>query len=183
MRVLIIIIICILCISSCNSKSDLLNDLQCASERFLNLEKIEDVKKLFIVEFPDTWKTNLYYDKNQSSIYTADTTKQLTESMLLDITYVSKKLTFDTIFVKKFKNNLKNQGLLEKTPRFLAFQNKKAYYSRAIGNKRGFDYQISNLFIKVNQNNYIHAKIEVYGDSLVDQRICSGLQLIEKIQY
>lgn len=181
MRVLIII--CILSISSCNSKSDLLKDVNCTSDHFFNLEKIEDFKKLFIVQFPDTWKTNLYYDKHQSSIYTGDTTKQLTETMLLDITYVSKKLTFDTIFVKKFKNNLKNQDLMEKTTRELVFQNKKSYYSRAFGKKRGFDYQISNLFIKVNQNNYVHAKIEVYGDSLVDQRICRGLHLIEKTQY
>ena len=74
---------------SCNSKSELYKELNCKSTPFSNLESIEDVKKLFTVQFPDNWKTNLYYDKSQSSIYTADTTKQLTETMLLDITHVS----------------------------------------------------------------------------------------------
>ena len=35
----------------------------CGVVSFSNLEKIEDVKKLFTVQYPDTWKTNLYYDK------------------------------------------------------------------------------------------------------------------------
>ena len=178
-----IIIILLVLIASCNSTSELSKDLDCTPESYSNLEKIEDVKKLFTVQFPDNWKTNLYYDKNQSSIYTADTTKQLTETMLLDITHVSNKLDLDADFIQKFKTNLTNEQLLETTSGELKFQDKRAYYSNAIGKKGKFEYQISNLFIKINENNYIHSKIEVYGDSLVQQRICNGISLIEKIQY
>ena len=70
----------IIALSSCSKKTQFINEFNCEVAVFQNLERIEDVKKLFSVYYPDSWKTNLYYDKNQSSIYTADTTKQLKES-------------------------------------------------------------------------------------------------------
>ncbi|MEZ7945845.1 MAG: hypothetical protein QMB73_07270, partial [Flavobacteriaceae bacterium] len=78
------IILLVVLLSSCATKPAFISEFNCVVESFSNLEKIEDVKKLFTVQYPDTWKTNLYYDKNQSSIFTADTTKQLKETMLLD---------------------------------------------------------------------------------------------------
>ncbi len=168
---------------ACEKKSVFLEEQNCETKEFLDLEKIDDVKKMFTVQFPSTWKTNLYYDQHQSSIYTADTTKQLTETMLLDITYITNKMSFDEGFIKKFKTNLSKQGLLETVSRTFNFKNKNAYYSIAQGNKGNFPYQISNLFIKINENNYIHSKIEVYGDSLVSERICNGLNLLDKISY
>ena len=177
------VIIFIAFVASCNSKSEISKELDCKPESYSNLENIEDVKKQFTVQFPDNWKTNLYYDKNQSSIYTADTTKQLTQTMLLDITHVSNTLKLDTDFITTFKTSLSNQQLIETTSKEISFKDKETYYSNAIGKKGNYAYQISNLFIKINENNYIHSKIEVYGDSLVNQRICNGLSLVEKITY
>ncbi|MFY0630957.1 MAG: hypothetical protein JXR05_11285 [Flavobacteriaceae bacterium] len=170
-------------LASCTYKSQVSKDLECAPEAYSNLEKIEDVKKLFTVQFPDNWKTNLYYDNKQSSIYTADTTKQLTETFLVDITHVSNKLTFDSEFIQKFKEGLFTQKLVENTSYETNFLEKETYYSMAMGKKNNYSYQILNLFIKINNNNYIHAKAEVYGDSLVNQRLCNALSLIEKTTY
>ncbi len=173
----------IIILTSCDKRSQISIDLDCHPETYANLEKVEDVKKLFVVQFPDNWKTNLYYDNSQSSIYTADTTKQLTETMLLDVTHVSNALKLDTDFIQKFKTSLSDQKLVETTSYELKFQEKETYYSRALGKKNGFDYQICNLFIKINESNYIHAKAEVYGDSLVNERLCNAMGLIEKITY
>ena len=57
-----------------------------------------DVKKTFSVAYPKNWKTNLYFDETQSSIFTADTTKQLTETVLLDITFINKEINFNDSF-------------------------------------------------------------------------------------
>ena len=65
---------------------------------FKQLEKLRDLKKLFSIELPKTWNTNFYYDSLQSSIYTADTTKQLTETLLLDITIIKQNIKFDNAF-------------------------------------------------------------------------------------
>jgi len=170
-------------IASCNSKSKISKDLDCQPESYSNIETVEDVKKLFTVKFPDHWKTNLYYDNNQSSIYTADTTKQLTETILLDITHVSNELKLDSDFIQKFKTSLKDLKLVKTTSFKLNFQEKESYFSKAIGKKRKFAYEICNLFIKINANNYIHAKAEVYGDSLINERLCNAISLLEKIEY
>ena len=177
------VIIFIAFVASCNSKSVISKELDCKPESYSNLEKIEDVKKLFTVQFPDNWKTNLYYDKNQSSIFTADTTKQLKETMLLDITHISNQLKFDANFTKKFNSNLLKQQLEENSSGTLTFKDKEAYYSLATGIKRTFKYQILTLFIKLDEKNYINSTIEVFGDSLVNQRICKGINLVEKITY
>ncbi len=168
---------------SCNSQSEISKNLNCNPESYSNLETIEDFKKLFTVKFPDNWKTNLYYDNNQSSIYSGDTTKQLTETFLIDVTHISKGVDFSGDFIQEFKTSLANQKLVESTSYDLKFQKQNAYYSRAMGQKGKFAYQICNLFIQIDPKNYIHAKTEIYGDSLVNERICNAMSLIEKITY
>jgi len=168
---------------ACGSESRISKDLDCDSDGYPNLEKIEDFKKLYAVQYPDNWKTNLYYDKNQSSIFTADTTKQLTETMMLDITHVSNKLELDDAFILKFKKGLVNEKLVETASYEFQFKDKEAYFSRAIGKKRGFDYQVLNIFIKINTESYMTAEIRVFGDSIVNQRLCNGISLLEKIEF
>ena len=89
----------------------------------------------------------------------------------------------DDKFIQKFKSNLYEKKLVETTSYEFMFQDKESYYLRAIGKRGQFDYQIINLFIKINNGNYMHAKAEVYGDSLVNERFCNALSLIEKIEY
>jgi len=170
----------IIVLSSCSKKTQFINEFDCEVVAFHNLERIEDVKKLFSVYYPDSWKTNLYYDKNQSSIYTADTTKQLKETMLLDITHISSELVFDSNFIRKFNSNLKQQQLTEINSNKILFRDKPTFYSEATGVKNKFRYSVLNLFIKLDEKNYIHSTIEVYGDSLRRKRICKGINLLEK---
>tara|TARA_R110002073_G_scaffold128999_3_gene275071 strand:- start:26659 stop:27207 length:549 start_codon:yes stop_codon:yes gene_type:complete len=179
----VLVFLAFITIVSCHSKSKISKELDCQPDSYSNLETIEDFKKLFTVQFPDNWKTNLYYDNNQSSIYSADTTKQLTETVLIDITHVSNALKLDSDFIQKFKTSLTDQKLVESTSYKLKFQEKESYYSRALGKKRNFAYEICNLFIKINDNNYIHAKAEVYGDYLINERLCNAISLLEKIEY
>ena len=170
----------IIVLSSCSKKTQFINEFDCEVVAFQNLERIEDVKKLFSVYYPDSWKTNLYYDKNQSSIYTADTTKQLKETMLLDITHISSELVFDSNFIRKFNSNLKQQQLTEINSNKILFRDKPTFYSEAKGVKNKFRYSVLNLFIKLDEKNYIHSTIEVYGDFLRRKRICKGINLLEK---
>ena len=143
--------IIIIVLSSCSKKTQFINEFDCEFEVFRNLERIDDVKKLFSVYYPYSWKTNLYYDKNQSSIYTADTTKQLKETMLLDITHIASELVFDSNFIKKFNSNLKKQQLTEISSNQILFRDKPTFYSEAKGFKNKFKYSLLNLFIKLDE--------------------------------
>ena len=46
-----------------------------------------------------------------------------------------------------------------------------------------FNYSVSNLFIRLDEKNYIHAKIEVYGENFIKERICKGINLLDKIIF
>ena len=173
----------IACFISCADRSQISKDLDCDPESYDNIEIVEDVDKKFTIPLPKTWKTNLYFDKNQTSIYSADTTKNLTDTYTVDVTYIYNELKLDEKFFQRFKSDLQRKQLVETTSYDLKFQEKDAYYSRSLGKRGQFDYQICNLFIKVNSGNYIHAKAEVYGDSLVNERLCNAFSLIEKLEY
>ena len=177
-----ILLLVFVCLSACESKLKIVRELNCDPTSYSNLEKVEDFKKLFTVEFPDHWKTNLYYDSLQSSVYTADTTRQLTETFLIDITHVDSKLILDDEGIQKFEESIKNQGFVTSDSYQFIFQDLPSFYTRAKGKKRGFTYEVCNLFIQTGDAKYVHVKTEVYGDSLVDQRICNAFSLIEKIK-
>jgi len=177
------IIVLLILVAACSNQSQLSKEMDCNPEKYANLELVEDVDKRFTIQLPDHWKTNLYFDKNQTSIFSADTTKQLTDTYTIDVTYVYSELKLDAQFIQRFKQNLMKNQLVESTSYELLFNEKEAYFSRALGKRGKFDYQILNLFVKVNSGSYMHAKTEFYGDSLVNQRICNALSLIEKIEY
>jgi hypothetical protein len=100
--------------------------------------------------------------------------------MLLDITHISSELVFDSNFIRKFNSNLKQQQLTEINSNKILFRDKPTFYSEAKGVKNKFRYSVLNLFIKLDEKNYIHSTIEVYGDSLRRKRICKGINLLEK---
>jgi len=167
---------------SCDKNSTIRKEFDCDSKTFNNLEAVDDVKNLFSVDLPKDWKINLYQDEIQSSIFTADTTKQLTETVLLDVTFINKKINFDDVFLlKQDQENLANE-LIRIKLKELIFLEKPTYYMVYKGKKGKFDYQVSNTFIKVNESNFILAKTEVYGDSIVNQRFCKAFSLMENIK-
>lgn len=182
MKKLIILIVASLLFISCSQPSEISKDFNCKSLAYNNLEEVVDVKNLFSIQVPRTWKTNLFYDNIQSSIYTADTTKQLTETLLLDITIINKNIKFDIPFkLNKEKENL-TKNLIKVKSKETSIINKTAYFSISKGKKGIYNYQVCDFFIKVNEQNFILAKAEVYGDSLVNKRFCKAFNFIEKIK-
>lgn len=182
MRFCILIFSIPLLFFSCKKQSEILSDFNCKTTAFNNLEEITDIKKTFAVQFPKTWKTKLFYDAVQSSIFTADSTKQLTETLLLDITFINKSINFDAIFKLSQEQKSLSKNLIQTRSKEIKLLNTPSYYTVSKGKKRTFTYQVCNLFIKLNKNNFILAKTEIYGDSLVQERMCEAFSLIEKIK-
>ena len=109
---------------SCNNRSEISSEFNCSSSKLKNLEKVTDVKELFNIHLPKNWKINLYQDKSQSSIFAADTIKELTETTLLDITFIKNKINFNEDFLlKQEQENLPRK--LIKTTSVSNFQNKQ----------------------------------------------------------
>lgn len=178
----VFIVITSLLFYSCDKESELKKDFSCNDHSFQNLEVIKDVKGNFSVKFPSSWKTNLYTDEVQSSIYGADTTKQLTETFLLDVSFVSNSIEINPIFKLKIEQENLAKNLIKKKEKEIMFLNKPSYYVVSAGKKGKFEYQALQIFINLNEEKLILIKAEVYGDSLVNERLCKAITLIEKIK-
>jgi hypothetical protein len=157
-------------------------ELNCENKIYKNLETVEDVKDLFSINLPKDWKTNLYQDEIQSSIFTADTTKQLTKTVLLDVTFIQKNINFDEAFILKQEQEHLTKNLIKIKSKELNLLEKPSYFMLFKGKKGAYNYQVCNTFIKVNASNFILAKTEVYGDSIVNRRFCEAFSLIENIK-
>ncbi len=167
---------------ACNSKTILEKEFSCNATTVPNAENVTDIKKLFTVNIPAHWKTNLFYDNMQSSIYAADTTKQLTESVLVDVTQVKSAYVFDKQFKDQLTQNDAKLNLNSEKQSQFQFKNKPAFYSISKGMKGDFSYQILNIFIQQNSNSSYHLKTEVYGDTAVKKRLCNGIAILNSIQ-
>ena len=178
----LLILLVIVLVTSCK-KTVLDNDFSCNSTIVKGvLERNEDVKKTFSIQIPTHWKTNLFFDDIQSSIYFADTTKQLTETVLLDITQVKKEYNFTANFKKQLLKNDSVQQLKLVKEKEIKLLEKPAYYRVSKGFKGTYPYQIVNIYIKQNNNSAFHIKTEVYGDSLINKRLCKAMQLINTLE-
>lgn len=167
---------------SCQEPSEISKDFNCKKNNVKNLEVVIDVKNQFSIQLPKKWKINLYQDEVQSSIYAADITKQLTEAALLDVTFINKKIEFTDLFLLKQEQEYLSKNLIKIKSKEFTILEKPSIYILYKGKKGNYNYQICNTFIKVNESNFIHAKVEIYGDSLVNQRLCNSISFIENIQ-
>ena len=182
MKKLLFLLGALLLLYSCNSQSKISKDFKCQNFSFKNLEDVNDFKNSFTIKLPKSWKTNLYYDDVQSSVYSADTIKQLTETLLVDITLIKNNINFNDAFKLKQEQNNLSKKLIKKTSKEISLLNKPSYYTISEGKKGDFDYKVSHIFIKLNEQKFIFAKAEVYGDSLVEERLCKAYSLVETIK-
>lgn len=166
---------------SCTKQSNISNDFKCSSDSYSNLERFTDFKKNFTIKLPKKWNTNYYYDNVVSSIYTADTTLRLTQATLIDASFVLNPVELDENFIKKIKNDNLKAGLQEIKSNNTTFLKQPTYYNLSEGKKGKYSYRILNIFNKTNTG-FLHIKTEIYGDSLVNERICKAINLIEKIK-
>ncbi len=165
---------------SCNS-NQIAKDFNCKTTTYSNLEKIDDYKKLFSFDIPKKWKTNLYYDDAVSSIYTADTTISLTKTTVIDASFIVNTSEIDDKFIQKVKNDNTTLALEEVKSSRTTFLNNQSYYNLAKGKKGKYQYHVLNIFSKA-KTGFLHVKAEVYGDSLVEDRICKAVKLVNNIQ-
>lgn len=184
MKYLLVFFLGILLIS-CAKKSELKlqNELKCNTNITLcNLEKTTDYKDYFAIHLPKNWKVNLYFDNGLSSIYAADTTINLSKSTLIDAAVVYAPIAIDSTFKATITNDNSFFGLKELQTDELQFLNKKSYYSLAKGVKGKFSYHILNVFTPLNSEKFLRIKTEIYGDTLVNERLCFAVALLNKLE-
>jgi len=170
-------------IFSCSKQTPLTEKFKCKSVKINNLESVYDFNKNFKIRIPTSWKTNLYYDKYESSVFAADTLRELTDSYILGTSFTYGKLDFNEAYIKKIDSVLTVNSLEKIDEGNELFKTKKTYWYLVKGKKNGFPYQQFNLTVKLSENTYFNAYSEVYGEDNIHRRTCESISIIEKIEF
>lgn len=170
--------------TQCKKQSKLSKIFDCKTAvEFNNLEIVEDLNKNFSLEIPKHWNINLYQDDVQSSIFTADSTKQLTKTYLIDVSMVHKNIKLDDTFKLQQEQENLSKKLINTHDKTFYFHDKSAVNFHYKGKKETYHYQTNHTFIKLSAQKFIFAKVEVYGDSLINNRFCEAFSLLEKMKF
>lgn len=183
MRTTLFYLLIALFLFSCKSEKTIPLSITCKNLSINNTELHKDFSNTFSIEVPKSWKVNLYNDNVQSSIYTADTTKNLTNSILLDVSLVSKKEVLNEVFFLELEQENLRKSLVR--TQFLENKNYNThfYHTTYKGFKRKIPYQKNQIHIKKKNNSFLVATIEIYGDSLVEQRLCKAISIVKTLKF
>ncbi len=172
----------LLLISCQNPISELSKEFSCDNVTKLeNLETVSDFKNIFSVEVPKHWNTKLYYDDNQSEIFSADTIKNLSDSYIMDFSVVLNNLEINKKLQEKVLQKAMDNNLKTLKESFHNFKGNKAYAHLGLGSSKGMDLYVFQYYFKLNEEKYMLIKTEFYGKEGFDNRFCESVSLIEKI--
>ena len=180
----VILLILTFSVISCQ-KNELSDEFNCkTTSEFSEVKEIRDVLKKFKITLPTKWKTQLYYDDFQSEIYSADTTKSLKETYILDISWHQGELNLDEFFDQTVRDTLAiKEGLSLVKSNFGKFHQKPCYWNLSKGKNGEFTYHFFQVYIKTEVDEYFTLTTKLYGDENVEERLCSSIQLTDKIKF
>jgi len=174
----------ILAVSSCK-KSKFEQEFECTTPMsFSNTKTYSDVLGNFEFEVPKSWKTKLYYDEYQSKLYAADTTRELSESYIIDVTWHQGELVFNEEFEKLVAHQVVNEfELIPVKEGYGDFLDKPAYYNIATGKVNNMSWHYLQIYIQHNVDEYYTLSSKIYGNDLVTERICSSFALFNELVF
>lgn len=178
-----ILIASIIFFYGCSNQSELSKNFNCQSSTLENTTQIFDFNKNFKLNIPVSWKTELYYDKYTSEIFTADTIKQLSDTFILDASYNLGEVIFNEEFFAKNNAIAGSENFEIIKSEISLFQSKESYWYVLKGTKNNFPYQQFNLTVKLSNNTYFNSYVEIYGDDNIDARICQAISILDNIEF
>ena len=178
-----IILIASVVVISCSKQTALEKTFNCKATNLESLKPMLDFNKNFSINIPTDWKTNLYYNEFQSEIFTADTTKQLTDTYILNTSFNYGTLQLNHEFYAKTDSIFNSLNLKKVNSGNIQFQDKPSYWQIVKGEKNGFPYQQFSLYVVLSKNTYFNAVTEVYGETAINDRICESIAIINQIEF
>lgn len=146
--------------------------------KYTQTKRYKDILKHFEIDVPKNWKTELYYDEYQSSLYTADTTKELRETFILDIAWHQGELVLNKDFeVRVAQNASRNLKLVPVKSGFGDYLGHPAYYHIATGKSEDLSWHYLEIFVQHKVDEYYTFTAKIYGNEFVSERICSSFSI------
>jgi len=181
MKFLIAIFITITLVS-CSKPTELQQDFNCESVSLGKSTVMQDFQKKFEVDVPNTWSKKMFYNEYQTSLMVADSLIPLKESFILDISLNNGNLKIDdNIKNSVIRNIISKEHLRINKFNIGKFHNKPSVWLLAEGTRNGMNYHLFKLLSKRDDKTYYQIETQIYGDSLVNQRVCKAISLIETL--
>lgn len=182
-QVLASLLLTLILITSCSKKSNLQKEFICETQNFTNTETINDFKNKFSITIPKHWNTQLYFNNLQTQIFTADTTKNFTNTYKLNFEFNSGNLIVNDEFINQVKTNLKEKNLQILKTKVDEFKDKPSFWTVSKGKKATYDYYYFEMFVKYFNLNYFKITSEIYGTKNINERFCESIAIIEKMEF
>lgn len=164
----------------CSEKLTLAKELACNNfPSFTSTITKSDFNNKFSIEIPNSWKHKGYFDDYQSSVFAADTVKELTDSYVLDVAYKYSTIQIDDSFQTKI-NKSNTLDVLKNN--IETYKDSPSYWQVSKGVKNGYVLHEFHQFIQDGSEGFIEIKTEFYGEDLVDERLCEALRIINTIE-
>jgi hypothetical protein len=184
MKFNIIILFLFFTILSCNKSNSLEKAFKCKSYTLSNTKGIDDFLHKFRLHIPKHWKKNLYYDNVQTQVFTADTTKQLSQTYILDVALNSGELKLNDDFKTKVIQNLQeNEQLVNLNSKFDTFKDKPCLWLLSKGEKQKKIYHFFQLFVLNSATDYYEITTKIYGEDQFEDRLCESISIINSIEF
>jgi len=184
MKYLFALALLTLFLTSCQ-KSKFEREFECETpSSYTQTKTYKDILGHFEIDVPSSWKTELYYDEFQSALYTADTTKTLRETFILDVSWRQGELVLNKDFeVKVAQNATRNLKLIPVKSGFGDYLGNPAYYHIATGKSDDLSWHYLEVYVQHKVDEYYVFTAKIYGDQFVSERICSSFSIFGDIIF
>jgi len=179
----ILIVLTAMVLISC-SKNDLKKEFDCnSSVKVGETKEIRDILKKFKLVVPKTWETQLYYDDFKSQIYAADTTKEFTETYILDIAWHQGELNLNDAFAQTVSDTLSIREQMTTVKSGIGeYKKKPAYWNLSQGKKSNRLYTFMQVYLKTDLDEYFLLTTKLYGKNNIDARLCESIAFFDRIK-
>lgn len=166
-------------------KSKFEREFECDTpSSYTQTKNYKDVLGHFEVEIPSSWKTELYYDEYQSALYTADTTKALRETFILDMAWRQGELVLNKDFeIRVAQNAERNLKLIPVKSGFGDYLGNPAYYHIATGKGDDLNWHYLEVYVQHKVDEYYVFTSKIYGDEFVSERICASFSIFNDLVF
>ncbi len=180
-----ILFLILIVLVSCKKQTQLQKEFNCkTNSSFSDLEKIDDFKNKFSLQVPSKWATKLFYNNHETNIMTADSLKSFTKTYILDVSLVSGDLQLNEYFTTKTIQNLvTEESLVTIKHELTTFKDMPAIWFLSVGKSGDYKYHYFQLFAKNSPVDYFKITTKIYGDELIDERLCESIALMQKLDF
>lgn len=170
-------------ILSCTKPDTLQKEFGCTNVNLGKTEIVSDFEKKFQLQIPVKWNKKFFYNDYQTSLMTADSLQSLTQSIILDVSLNNGDLKVDdNIKNTVIRNIISKEHLRINIFDIGKFHDKSSVWLLAEGTRNGLPYHLFKLLSKKNTETYYQIEAQIYGDSLVNERVCKAISVIETLK-